>query len=356
MQDDNQLVQVDITADTVQQFAETIVKSGLAPASFNTKEKVLMALIYGKELGISAMQSLQGLTVINGKIGIGGDLAKALCEADPSCVGIDDELVHDESNPDRTLARVTVTRKGRPECVRTFSVGDAKKANLWGKTGRDGQPTPWITYPKRMLYYRALGFALRDAFPNVLKGLKTSEELQDYPLTGPDLIRTASEEARTFARNRLPEPEIIAATTELSVEPTRRRGRPPGSKNKEKHEESQTIEQGEATAEPASKGHTDPHQSVAAEGTSNGGTNIPPVVEEHVRDVAENQNDRKIAAVAKIREYLERDKISESRLMAQMVTWRFQPADATKLEEYSDADLELVGKQWSQLTQYVKKG
>jgi hypothetical protein len=32
-----------------------------------------------------------------------------------------------------------------------------------------------------MIYYRALGFALRDAFPHVLKGIKTTEELQDYP-------------------------------------------------------------------------------------------------------------------------------------------------------------------------------
>jgi hypothetical protein len=32
-----------------------------------------------------------------------------------------------------------------------------------------------------MLRYRALGFVLRDAFPDVLKGVKTVEELQDYP-------------------------------------------------------------------------------------------------------------------------------------------------------------------------------
>jgi len=34
-----------------------------------------------------------------------------------------------------------------------------------------------------MLQLRARGFALRDAFPDVLKGLVTAEEAQDYPTT-----------------------------------------------------------------------------------------------------------------------------------------------------------------------------
>jgi hypothetical protein len=59
----------------------------------------------------------------------------------------------------------------------SFSVADAKKAGLWGKSG------PWTQYPKRMLQLRARGFALRDAFPDVLKGLVTAEEAQDYPTT-----------------------------------------------------------------------------------------------------------------------------------------------------------------------------
>jgi hypothetical protein len=36
-----------------------------------------------------------------------------------------------------------------------------------------------------MLQLRARGFALRDAFPDVLKGLVTAEEAQDYPANEP---------------------------------------------------------------------------------------------------------------------------------------------------------------------------
>ena len=48
-----------------------------------------------------------------------------------------------------------------------------KATRLWGKN-------VWKSYPDRMLQMRARGFALRDSFPDVLKGLITREEAQDY--------------------------------------------------------------------------------------------------------------------------------------------------------------------------------
>src|SRR5690606_3367586 len=43
---------------------------------------------------------------------------------------------------------------------------------LWGKSG------PWQQYPKRMLQWRARGWAIRDAAPHALFGM-TAEELRD---------------------------------------------------------------------------------------------------------------------------------------------------------------------------------
>ena len=59
--------------------------------------------------------------------------------------------------------------------IRYFSVANAKTAKLWGKQG------PWTQYPERMLAQRARGFALRDAFPDALKGIITREEAEDIP-------------------------------------------------------------------------------------------------------------------------------------------------------------------------------
>lgn len=166
--------------DDVMRFARIVVTSGLAPKSFDTPEKVVIALVTGMELGISAMQSLQGLAVTNGRIGVMGDLALALCQASPDFEDYQEDWLGTEG-ADGWGCRITVKRKNQTPKVGQFTVQDAKKARLWEKRGKDGAPTPWITYPQRMLRYRALGFVLRDAFPDVLKGVKTVEELQDYP-------------------------------------------------------------------------------------------------------------------------------------------------------------------------------
>jgi hypothetical protein len=52
---------------------------------------------------------------------------------------------------------------------------DAKAAGLQGKQG------PWTQYPKRMRQMRARAFALRDVFPDVLRGLPVAEEVMDIP-------------------------------------------------------------------------------------------------------------------------------------------------------------------------------
>jgi hypothetical protein len=166
--------------DDVMRFARIVVQSGLAPKSFDTPEKVVIALVTGMELGISAMQSLQGLQVTNGRIGVMGDLALALCQASPDFEDYQEEWLGTEGADDWGC-RITVKRKGQTPKVGQFTVRDARIAKLWQKRGKEGADTPWITYPKRMLRYRALGFVLRDAFPDVLKGVKTVEELQDYP-------------------------------------------------------------------------------------------------------------------------------------------------------------------------------
>jgi hypothetical protein len=66
-----------------------------------------------------------------------------------------------------------VKRKGDPEVKTvTFSYEDAEKAGII-KRG------VWLTYPYRMCMMRARAFALRDKFPDVLKGLKIAEEVMD---------------------------------------------------------------------------------------------------------------------------------------------------------------------------------
>jgi hypothetical protein len=95
----------------------------------------------------------------------------------PVCEFVKEDL---DGDGDAMTAACAAKRRGYESAtVVKFSVADAKRAGLWGKSG------PWTQYPKRMLQLRARGFALRDAFPDVLKGLVTAEEAQDYPTPQP---------------------------------------------------------------------------------------------------------------------------------------------------------------------------
>ena len=162
--------------DDAFRFSKMVAASEFAPKDFRGKpESCLLAIQHGSEIGLSPMQSLQNIACINGRPAIWGDAALAVAMASPVCESVTETI---DGEGDSMVATCTAKRRGyeKPTVVR-FSVADAKKASLWGKTG------PWTQYPRRMLQLRARGFALRDAFPDVLKGLVTAEEAQDYPTT-----------------------------------------------------------------------------------------------------------------------------------------------------------------------------
>jgi len=189
------------TFDDAYRFAKMVSGSDFAPKDFRGKpESCLLAIQHGSEIGLSPMQSLQSIAVINGRPSIWGDAALAVVSASAVCEYVTEEI-EDGKDGEALVAICTAKRRGYPKpTVVRFTVGDAKKAGLWGKSG------PWTQYPRRMLQLRARGFALRDAFPDVLKGLVTAEEAQDYPSA--DLTQ-----ARVTQPAAAPEPAPAAPTS-----------------------------------------------------------------------------------------------------------------------------------------------
>lgn len=156
------------------QFSEMLASSSMVPRAYQGKPNdVLVCLQWGYEMGMAPMQALQNIAVINGKPSMYGDSLMALVQASPACENIE-EYFENEGTPN-PVAVCVAKRKGRTPVIFKFSVEDAKRAGLWGKGG------PWTAYPKRMMQMRARGFALRDAFADVLTGLITAEEAHDYP-------------------------------------------------------------------------------------------------------------------------------------------------------------------------------
>jgi hypothetical protein len=179
-------------------FGKMLAGSSFVPKDFRGKpEDCVLAVQHGAELGLGPMQSVQSIAVINGRPSIWGDAAIALAKGSAVCEYISERI---EGDGDSMTAICEAKRRTDPTAtVSTFSVADAKKAGLWGKAG------PWQQYPKRMLQLRARGFALRDAFPDILRGLVTAEEAQDYPKPEPENVRV-------YQPPKEPEAELEPAT------------------------------------------------------------------------------------------------------------------------------------------------
>ena len=162
------------TLGEAMEFSKMLAESNMVPKAYQNKPGDIMVCVqWGMELGLAPLQAMQNIAVINGKPSVWGDALIAMVQASPVCEDIE-EWIEGEGTPN-PVAICIAKRKGRKPVTAKFSVDDARRAGLWGKQG------PWTQYPQRMLKMRARGFALRDAFPDVLKGMITAEEAQDYP-------------------------------------------------------------------------------------------------------------------------------------------------------------------------------
>ncbi|GMW02617.1 MAG: hypothetical protein AMXMBFR84_37530 [Candidatus Hydrogenedentota bacterium] len=161
-------------------FATRVKASNLCPKDCKTVEDVFVRLQMGFEIGLRAMQSLNNIATINGRPTLWGDLSLALCKARKEA--FEYATVDYENDPgdvsnlkdytDNFAVVVRVKRKGEAEHVERFSVADAKLAGIWGAN-------VWAKYPRRMIRHRAMTYALRSVFPDILGGIYSEDEARE---------------------------------------------------------------------------------------------------------------------------------------------------------------------------------
>lgn len=156
------------------EFAKLIADSGMVPKDYiNKPGAIVLAIQLGYEVGLAPIQALQSICTINNRPALWGDGALAVVKAHPDFVSIHED--DPETIKKNNKATCIIKRRNQPDVKATFGQEDAVTAGLWKKSG------PWTTAPFRMMQMRARAFAMRDQFPDALKGIKTVEELRDYP-------------------------------------------------------------------------------------------------------------------------------------------------------------------------------
>jgi hypothetical protein len=184
------------------EYSKALAASDLLPKQYrNSPANVLVAVEYGRALGLEPMAAIQGIHVVEGKPTASAQLIGALVRN----AGHRLRVVGDD-----THATATSRRADDPdfEFTATWTMQRAAKANLTGKG-------VWKSYPAAMLKARAITEVARDACPEVLAGVAyTAEEIgaDDTPAPTPPPVPPV---APTVTVTREPEPAVDYDTGEI---------------------------------------------------------------------------------------------------------------------------------------------
>ena len=151
----------------LQDFATSIQQAQLLPSHLRGKPAdLLLIAMTGAEIGLSPMQAIRAIHVIEGKPTLSADLMAALVmsRADVCAYLRPVELT-------ATVATYETLRKGWSAPLRqSFTIDDATRAGLAGKDN-------WRKYPGPMLKARCLSGIVRAAYPDLMMGIYDPDEL-----------------------------------------------------------------------------------------------------------------------------------------------------------------------------------
>ena len=153
--------------DLIRRQAEVLVKSGMLPGSVKTPEAAVAIMVLGRELGFKPMQSFRMIDVIQGRPTVNAAGMAGMVQ--DFCRQHGGYLRAVETTPEQVTVEFKRAEWPSPHRL-TFSLEDAKRANLLGKD-------TWKQYPQQMCYARAVSAAARMGWPEVVGGIYDPEEL-----------------------------------------------------------------------------------------------------------------------------------------------------------------------------------
>lgn len=151
-------------------FAEDAACADILPPALRGKPaNIALVLHTGHELGVSPMQALRNIHIIEGRTTLSADFMAGLVMASPLCEYLRPvELT-------AACATYETLRRGWDAPLRvSFTIEDAQRAGLTGKGN-------WKTYPQAMLKARCLTSIARAAYPDLVMGLYDPDEVDDIP-------------------------------------------------------------------------------------------------------------------------------------------------------------------------------
>lgn len=171
-------------------LSQRVGNTPFVPSALRGKpESVLACILYGSELGLGPMQSLNSIHVIEGRTAMSPELMRAMVARHGHRIDV-------LQNTNEVCEVKGVRADTGSTATVKWSIEDARMAGLAGKNN-------WKTYPRAMLLARATSELCRIVFPDVIAGLSyTPEEVAS--IEGVEYTPTVEEESIDFPAESAP--------------------------------------------------------------------------------------------------------------------------------------------------------
>jgi RecT family len=183
-------------------LAKILIASRLLPKGITSPEAAFTIIMTGREMGLTAMQSIRSMHIIEGKPTMSADLMVAMCKRSPTCK----YFTIIESTDERAVYETH--RAGEPKPTRvSFSMDDARRAGVASKN-------TWKQYPAAMLRARASAALCRAVYPDVTLGVYDTDEIGPSTQAAADVTVTVHREEPPMPPAAIAEAarEVVAAT------------------------------------------------------------------------------------------------------------------------------------------------
>lgn len=158
----------------MQEMAKALAPATILPAVLKqSPANLVVIMMTGAELGMSPMQAVRSIHLIEGKPTLSADAIAALCMRHRD---VCEELTLVESTDTKATYRAKRAGASQPVTL-SFTIEQAGKAGLAGRGN-------WAKYPAAMLRARCIAAICRAVFPDLVAGLyeADSEELGAAPI------------------------------------------------------------------------------------------------------------------------------------------------------------------------------
>lgn len=198
------------------QYTNMFAEASIVPDHYRGKKgDIFISVQTAHRLNLDPMSVMQGTYVIHGKLGMTSAFAISLANTSGLLKGGITYKVEGSDSELRVTAKATLKASGEEI---SYTIG-MKEAKAEGWTDKKG--SKYKTMPELMLRYRAATLLIRTHIPQVLNGMRMTEELEDIGVSTQSVkLKDVSTEKEPTNKldSHLEEEEVVVETLEAAQE------------------------------------------------------------------------------------------------------------------------------------------